>query len=100
MDIDTSRLDFSPKFGGAIELTIVDPSIADRLRRGEDLFHDSETVTLNGGSSHSSNSSLLEGIHYWWESRISVILPQGADIRDHFGECSQQICRSVRRFLS
>ena len=99
MDADTYRLQFSPKFGGAIELIIVDPSLADRLRRGEDLFHDSETETLNEGSSHSTNSSLLEGIHHWWESRISVILPQGADIRDHFGECFQQIYPSVGQLL-
>lgn len=99
MDAESYRLQFSPKFGGAIELLIVDPVLADRLRRREDLFHGSDTETLNGGSSHSTNSSLLEGIHYWWESRISVILPQGADLRDHFGECFEQICRPFRPLL-
>ena len=76
---------FSPWFGGAIELDLVDPSIASRLDRLNNPYEELESVTTDDGL---RRSSLLEEIHDWWQSRVSVILPQGADVRDHFGKLS------------
>ena len=84
MSINSPQWHFSPKFGGAIELVIVDPSLAGRLH-GQERSFDSSLDNLDIDK-QLGKPSLLEGVCQWWESKISMILPQGADIRDHFGE--------------
>jgi len=82
MVLNSPQWHFSPKFGGAIELEIVDPSYAGRLHGQERSFESSfDDLDID---KQLKKPSLLDELHCWWESKISMILPQGADIRDHF----------------
>ena len=95
MVLKSPRWHFSPKFGGAIELVIVDPSLAGRLHGQERSFESSfDDLDID---KQFKNPGLLDNLHGWWDSRVSMILPQGADIRDHFGMLSSL---SSNRFLS
>ncbi|MCJ1478892.1 hypothetical protein MMC13_007576 [Lambiella insularis] len=78
MSFSSSRWHFSPKFGGTIELALVDPSVASRLHREEYSFEhpNIDKIVKKPGR--------LDEISSWWESKVSVILPRGADVRDHF----------------
>ncbi|MCJ1391597.1 hypothetical protein MMC18_004461, partial [Xylographa bjoerkii] len=82
MVLNSPQWHFSPKFGGAIELVIVEPSIAGRLN-GQERSFESSFNDLDVDKPLKKPSRLDE-LHYWWESRISMIVPRGADIRDHF----------------
>jgi len=83
IDPDNVRRQFSPRFGSAIELVLWNPfgSIDQACHRDQSPFADSDTETLR---EEFSIKAFFEDLHFWWESRVSVIIPQGTDIRDHF----------------